>query len=150
MASTKEQTVSAKEIITRGFDLPFYKGREIFSYIRQLNKDYPNDPSGILKEIPLNLKNNERYLAAFTLGNQYAPIFKKMEEEEIIEFLATIADEIDIGTDKIDAVLTYILGNVIIKMREQPIRKVIKNIVSTTFSEKEKDYILFSFGMLSR
>ena len=150
MVSTKEQTVSAKEIITRGFDLPFYKGREIFSYIKQLNKDYPSDPAGVLKEIPLNLKNNERYLATFTLGNQYAPIFKKMKEEEIIEFLATIADEMDIGTDKISPVLTYIFEDVTIKMREQPIKKVIQNILSTSFSEKEKDYILFSFGLLSR
>ena len=89
-------------------------------------------------------------MATFALGNQYSPIFKKMKEEEIIEFLATIADEIDIGTDRIDPVLTYIFKDVTIKMREQPIKKVIKNILSTTFSEKEKDYILFSFGMLSR
>ena len=36
IVSTKEQTISAKEIITRGFDLPFYKGREIFNWIRKI------------------------------------------------------------------------------------------------------------------
>ncbi len=142
------KTVGMKEIIV-GFDLSLKKGFIILNYVGHLLTDYPNNPAGALKEIPLNLKSNERYLAVFVLGNQYAPTFKDMQDEEMTEFLATIADEIDIGTDKIDPVLTYIVERVL-EMREQSIIDVIKNILSSKFSEKEKDFILFSFGILSR
>lgn len=146
----KPPPIGLKEIVTEGFDLSFKKTRPIFNYINQLLKDYPNDPSGALKEIPLNLKGNERYLADFILGNYYSPMFKELKEDEMVEFLATIADEIDLGTDRIDAVLGYIIEDIITKMKGQHITKVIKTIISTNFSEKEKDYLLFAFGMLSR
>lgn len=144
------KTISAKDIITKGFDISLKKGSIIINYVNQLLKDYPNDPSGALKEIPLNLKKNERHLASFTLGNHYASIFKEFSEEEMKEFLAIIADEIDLGIDRIDIVWSYIITDIIIKMKGEQLTMVIKNILSTTFSEKEKDYILFSYGLISR
>ena len=146
----KSQATGLEEITTKGFGLPFKKTSPIFNYIRRLLKDYPNDPVGALKEISLNLKRNERYLADFILGNYYSPTFKEMKESEMAEFLAQIAYEMDMGVDRMDVVLAYIIEDMIIKMREQSITDVIKTILSTDFSDKEKDYLLFSFGMLSR
>lgn len=145
----KAPKIGAKEII-KGFDVPLGRGRAILDYTNQLLKDYPNDPAGALKDIALNLKRNERHFAVFIIGNHYGLVFKQMKDKEMIEFLATMAEEIDVGTDRIDPVLTYFIEDVTIKMRGEPITKIIKNTLSTTFSEKEKDYILFSFGLLTR
>lgn len=121
----------------------------IKSYIRRMIKDYKGHPIHIIKEIPLNLKGDERYFAMFLTGNYFAPLFNKMNEIERTEFMVIIADALKFDNESIQMMSEYMTDTVRIQIRENiPTSKMIKDVIDSKFNDKEKDYIIFTLGII--
>lgn len=119
----------------------------IIRYIQQMLRDYKLHPVDIMKEIPLNLKGNERYAAMFIVGRSLSPLFYKMDDKEKTEFVVTIANALKFSEDMVAAIAEYMT---IIKkeMRKNAPVDVIKMIINNQFADTEKDYMLFIFGIV--
>ena len=119
----------------------------IIRYIQQMLRDYKLHPVDIMKEIPLNLKGNERYVAVFIVGRSLSSLFYKMNDKEKTEFVVNIANALKFSEDRVAAIAEYMT---IIKerMRKNAPVDVIKMIINNQFMDTEKDYMLFIFGIV--
>lgn len=87
--SIKGETINS---ILKGLSISNDRYIYIISYIQRMIKDYKGNPVDIIKEIPLNLKGNERYFAIFYVGNSFIPIFSEMDSNEKTDFVVNIAN----------------------------------------------------------
>lgn len=118
--------------------------KRIMDYVNTIRREYKVPLDGI-KEIPLNLKGNERYFAIFYYGTLYSKTFFKMTDEEKVIFLSYLIEEPKVRDDAIDYLTKDIIsvGN----GAQFSIGDIIK-IINSEFTEKEKHYMLFSYGLL--
>lgn len=148
-SKTEKEAGAILSLVIQGLSISPDRGIRIVSYVNTLMRDYENLPSEALKEIPLNLKSNEKFFASFVLGNRYAPIFIKMNTEEVETFLSGIAESLKIYEDKETEILDYLVDDVMGKMVEAKMNlpDIVKNMANSKFSDIEKDYIFFSYGL---
>lgn len=116
----------------------------ILDYVNIIYNEYDVPIDGI-KEIPLNLKGNEKYFAIFYYGTVYSDLVFKMTDEQKMIFLSHLVEELKVS----DEALEYLNTDIIItgygtKLSIDDIMKIINN----KFTEKEKYYMLFSYGLL--
>ena len=119
----------------------------IIHYIQQMMIDYKLHPVDIMKEIPLNLKGNERYATMFIVGRSLSPLFYKMDDKEKTEFVVTIANALRFSEDRVAMIAEY-MTIIKEKMRKNAPVDVIKMIINSQFMDTEKDYMLFIFGIV--
>lgn len=120
----------------------------IISYIQQLLKDYRENPVDIIREIPLNLKGNEKYFAIFVVGRFFSPLFYKMNDKEKAEFVIDIADALKFSDESIASITDYMI---IIKnemLTNVPTIDIIKKIIDSKFTDIEKNYLIFIYGLI--
>lgn len=119
----------------------------IIRYIQQMLRDYKLHPVDIMKEIPLNLKGNERYVSMFIVGRSLSPLFYKMDDKEKTDFIVNIANSLRFSDCRVAAIAEHMT---IIKrdMRQNAPVDVIKTIINSQFADTEKDYMLFIFGIV--
>ena len=121
----------------------------IISYIQQMIKDYSGQPIDIIKEIPLNLKGNERYFAIFYVGNSFSSIFSDMDSKEKADFVVNMANALKLSDASVEITADYMSDTVRRQMKENiPAIEIIKGIINSKFTDMEKDYIIFVFGMI--
>lgn len=121
----------------------------IISYIQRMIKDYKGQPIDIMKEIPLNLKGNERYFAIFYVGNSFSPLFSEMDDKEKTDFIVNITNALKLSDKRVDITADYMSDTVRKQMKENiPTIEIIKGIIDSKFTDIEKDYIIFVFGMI--
>ena len=116
----------------------------IADYVNIIYNEYEVPIDGI-KEIPLNLKGNEKYFAVFYYGTIHSDIFFKMTDEQKTICLSHLVEELKVSNDTLD----YLVTNIITTGYETKfsIDDIIK-IINNKFTEKEKYYMLFSYGLL--
>lgn len=139
-----------KEIIEIGESLNISLDRVSFisRYFNQMNFDYNENVIDIIKEMNLNLKGNENYLAMFIAGNYFSPIFSKMNNNEQEEFLMTIMDSLKFAKDRIELMADYILDTTKKALAEKiSIKDVIKMVIDEKFTNIEKGYLIFIIGL---
>ncbi len=121
----------------------------IISYIQLMIKDYKGQPVDIIEEIPLNLKGNERYFAMFYVGNSFSPLFSEMDIKEKADFVVNVANALKLSNERVAATADYMSDIVREQMKENiPTVEIIKGIINSKFTDAEKDYIIFVFGMI--
>lgn len=121
----------------------------IISYIQQMIKDYKGQPIDIIKEIPLNLKGNERYFAIFYVGNSFSPFFSEMDSKEKEDFVINMANVLKLSNERVAVTADYMSDTIKEQMKENiPTVEIIKGIINSKFTDIEKDYITFVFGMI--
>jgi hypothetical protein len=112
-------------------------------------RDYKGQPVDIIKEIPLNLKVNERYFAIFYVGNSFSPLFLEMDNKEKADFVINMANSLKLSEEKISATADYMSDTIRKQMNENVSAvEIIKGIINSKFTSAEKDYIIFVFGMI--
>lgn len=146
---TEKEAGAILSLVVQGLSIRPDRGKHVVSYVNTLMRDYENRPSEALKEIPLNLKSNERYFASFVLGNYYAPIFIKMNTEEVETFLSGIAESLKIHEDKETEILDYLVDEIMGRMVEakMTLSDIVKNMANSKLSDIEKDYAFFTYGL---
>ena len=136
------------EHILKGLNIPKDRYKHIIYYIQQVIRDYKENPIDIIREIPFNLKGNERYLAMFIVGRSFSPLFYKMDDKEKTDFIVNIANALKFSDERVAAIAEY-MTTVKKEMRENvPTVNVIKMIINSKFTDVEKDYIIFIFGLV--
>lgn len=121
----------------------------IISYVQRMIKDYKGQPIDILKEIPLNLKGNERYFTIFYVGNSFYPLFSEMDSKEKEDFVINIAKALKLSNERIAVTADYMSDTIKEQMKENiPTVEIIKGIINSKFTDVEKDYMTFVFGMI--
>lgn len=135
--------------ILKGLDITNDRYTYIRSYIQRMIRDYNGRPIDVIKEIPLNLKVNERYFAIFYVGNSFASLFAKMDSKEKADFVINMANGLKLSEEKISATADYMSDTVRKQMSENVTTvEIIKGIINSKFTSVEKDYIMFVFGMI--
>ncbi len=144
----KSETEIAFSLILDGLKISKERGKNIISYAKTLILDYPDNPADALKEIPLNLKSNGKYFAAFIVGNHYASMTIDMDAQQIEDFFSGIAEMLKISEDKELEIIDYLTEDVMGKMADTKLSlsDVIKNMANSKFNETEKDYMFFVYG----
>lgn len=135
--------------ILKALNIPDSRYEYIVSYVMQMIVDYQGNVVDILKEIPLNLKGNERYFTMFVIGNSSSPSFSTINDEEREEFITNTGEALKINKERIISTTDYV-ANVILEDIEKnhtPIVDIIKRIINSNFTDTEKDYIMFLFGL---
>ena len=141
-----EETINS---ILKGLNISNDRYIYIISYIQRMIKDYKGQPVDIIKEIPLNLKGNERYFAIFYVGNSFTPIFSEMDSKEKADFVVNIANVLKFSDESVAIIAEYMSDTVRRQMKENiPTVEIIKGIINSKFTDIEKDYIIFIFGMI--
>lgn len=131
-------------------NIPMDRFQYIASYVAQMINDYQGNVADIIKEVILNLKGNERYLVMYMMGRSSSKIFSKASDQRQEEFVNSILGALKITEERIDPITTYILNNLI---REEdktdlPTIDIIRQIINSNFADNEKDYIMFTFGLI--
>ena len=135
--------------ILKGLNISNDRYIYIYSYIQRMIKDYKGQPIDIIKEIPLNLKGNERYFAIFYVGNSFNQLFSDIDNKERTDFVLDIANALKLNDESIKITAEYISDTVRIQMGENiATADIIKGIIHSNFTDKEKDYIIFIYGMV--
>lgn len=135
--------------ILKGLNISNERYIYIISYIQQMIKDYKGQPIDIIKEIPLNLKGNERYFAIFYVGNSFSPLFSDMDDKEKTDFVVNISKALKLSDERVSTTADYMSDTIKIQMKENiPTVEIIKGIINSKFTDVEKDYIIFVFGMI--
>lgn len=118
--------------------------QKIINYINTIYREYKVPIDGI-KEIPLNLKGNQKYFAIFYYGTLYSNVFFKMTDEEKRIFLSYIVEELKVSSDIIDYTIQHVIP---VKDEKIFLTDIINSIIDNKFTEKDKYYMLFSYGLL--
>ena len=144
----KSETEITFSMILDGLKISKDRGRNIISYAKTLIRDYENNPADALKEIPLNLKSNGKYFAAFIIGNHYASMAIDMDAQQIETFLSGIAEILKISVDKELEIIDYLTNDVMGKMvyAKLSLSDIIRNMANSKFNDTEKDYMFFVYG----
>ena len=142
------RTKISKDMLER-LHIPKDRYDRIMSYIDQMIIDYNGNPVDIIKEIKLNLKGNERYLGVYATGSFFHPLFKKMSEKEKSDFMDEIAKGLKLDNEKVSKIQTYLMENLPKYLDENlPNIQALQNIISSQFSDVEKDFIIFILGLV--
>lgn len=142
----KGETINS---VLKGLNISNERYIHIVSYIQRMIKDYKGQPVDMIKEIPLNLKGNERYFAIFYIGNSFSPLFYEMDDKEKTDFIVNITDALKLDKERVAATADYMSDTVREQMKENiPTVEIIKGIINSKFTDIEKDYIIFVFGMI--
>jgi hypothetical protein len=135
--------------ILKGLNISNERYMHIISYIQRMIRDYKGQPVDIIREIPLNLKVNERYFAIFYVGNSFSPLFLEMDSKEKADFVINMANALKLSEERIVATADYMSDTVRKQMSENVSTvEIIKGIINSKFTSVEKDYIIFVFGMI--
>jgi hypothetical protein len=142
----KGETINS---ILKGLNISNERYIYIISYIQQMIKDYKGQPIDMIKEIPLNLKGNERYFSIFYIGNSFSSLFSEMDDKEKTDFVVNISKALKLSDERVSTTADYMSDTIKIQMKENiPTLEIIKGIINSTFTDVEKDYIMFVFGMV--
>jgi hypothetical protein len=142
----KGETINS---ILKGLNISNERYIYIISYIQQMIKDYKGQPIDMIKEIPLNLKGNERYFSIFYIGNSFSSLFSEMDDKEKTDFVVNISKALKLSDERVSTTADYMSDTIKIQMKENiPTLEIIKGIINSTFTDVEKDYIIFVFGMI--
>lgn len=136
-------------VIAQGLNIPLDRQTHIISYIDQMIRDYRGSTIDITKEIYLNLKGNEIYLAMFITGDRFSPLFNKMNDIERTDFLTLFADVLGFSDKTVGMMADYMKYKIKKEMEEKiPVIDMIKGIIDSKFTEKEKGYMLFTLALV--
>lgn len=136
------------ELIIKGLNISKDRYTYIISYIERAIKDYKGHPVYIMKEISLNLKGNERYFTMFIAGRSLSPIFYDTSYIERTNLVENLFYALNIDKGSFSIIADYV-ENIRKEKRENvPTVEVLKKIIHSNFTDTEKDYILFIFGLL--
>ncbi len=135
------------EYILKELNISRDRYTHILRYIQEMMRDYKGHPVDIMKEIPLNLKGNERYFAIFTLGRSFSQLFYEMDDKEKTDFAVNVANSLKFNDEKVANIAEY-MTTLKKDMRKKTPVDVIKMIINNKFTDIEKDYMLFIFGIV--
>ena len=136
------------ELIIKGLNISKVRYTYIISYIEQVIKDYKGHPVYIMKEIPLNLKGNERYFTMFITGSLLSPTFYDTSYIEKTNLMENLFYALNLDKDTFSIIADY-TENIRKEIRENvPTVDILKKIIHSNFTDTGKDYILFIFGLL--
>ena len=142
------EIISDIKYISRELNIPQDRLEYIMSYIMQMIEDYNGSVIDIIKEIPLNLKDKERYFAMFTVGNSFALSFYIMKEEDKEDFMTNIINVTKLNKERTDRIADYMMNKILKDFDKNTPIDMIKIITNETFTDSEKDYILFTLGLV--
>lgn len=135
--------------IAQGLNIPMDRQTHIISYIDQMIRDYRDSSIDITKEIYLNLKGNEIYFAMFIIGDHFSPIFYRMDDLERADFLTLFADVLGFSNERVGMMADYMKDKLKKEMKENvPVIDMMKGIIDSKFTDKEKGYMLFIFALV--
>ncbi len=122
----------------------------ITSYMAEMIRDYQGEVADIIKEILLNLKRNEIYFTIYMLGRSSSNIFSKSNDKAKEIFITSIINALKLDKDKISQISQYIEDTILTDIDEDKISRIdiIKKIINSVFSNTEKYYIIFVFGLI--
>jgi len=122
----------------------------IMSYIMQMIRDYNGSVVDIIKEIPLNLKGKERYFAMFTVGNSFASSFSAMNEDDKQEVITDILEATKVNKERTEKIADQMMEKVIKDIdKDITVIDTIKGVINDKLTDAEKDYVMFTFGLVS-
>lgn len=138
------------EKILKELNISEERYEHIVSYVMQMIYDYNGDVIDIIKEIPLNLKGNERYFTMFVIGNSSSPSFHTTNDKEKEKFIIDTAESLKISKERAILTSDYVANVILEDMEEKHISVVdsMKKIINSNFSDLEKDYMLFIYGLV--
>lgn len=146
---TTEQSVTYLDM-SKALGISRDRYEHIRSYITQMTKDYQGNVVDIITEIPLNLKEKERYFAMFLVGRYYSPLFSIINNEQKGEFVMEIIDALKINQDTARSITFHIENRILQDTKEDSSISTIDIIKQVTYGDLEdveKDYILLTIGL---
>ena len=144
-----EQQITYQDI-AKALNIQGNRYEYIISYTIQMIKDYRGNVTDIIKEVPLNLKKNERYFSMFVLGNSAYPDFSEQDAGEKERFITNIIGAMKLNKERAESISEDIENTIIRDTKEGediPSIDMIKKIIDGNFKDSEKDYALFILGM---
>lgn len=123
----------------------------IMSYIARMTRDYQGDVVDIVKEIPLNLKEKERYFTMFIIGRYTSSPFSSVNDERKGEFITDIIEVLKISQE-MARLITSDIQNRIPKNTKENINvstiDIIKKVIDDDLKDVEKCYVAFVLGLI--
>jgi hypothetical protein len=123
----------------------------IVRYVMRMLKDYQGDVIDIVKEIPLNLKGNERYFTMYMMGNSTSSAFSRMNDKQKAGFIKSIMEILKISQEKAESIIHHMAEETRENMKKNYFPTdidIIKKIIDSEFTETEKDYLLFTLRLV--
>jgi hypothetical protein len=72
-----------------------------------------------------------------------------MDDKEKTDFVVNISKALKLSDERVSTTADYMSDTIKIQMKENiPTLEIIKGIINSTFTDVEKDYIMFVFGMV--
>ena len=142
--NTKDEYINS---ILKGLDIP--NDTHIISYVQRMERENKGQPVDMIKEIALNLKGNERYLAIFYTGLSFSPILAEMNDIETYDFMSYLEKALKLDEKRRFEISDYMIGTIRAQLRHHIADiDIIKGIINSKFTDVEKDYLIFVFGMV--
>ena len=145
------EQLTKHEDISKALNISRNRYEYILLYVTQMLKDYQGDIADIVKEIPLNLKGKERYFAMHIMGYYSSSAFSRMNDKDKAGFIKNIMDALRISQEKAESITHQMANDTLEEMKKDHIPTVIetiKKVIDSDFSEIEKDYLLFTYGLI--
>lgn len=145
------ETQTTYEVISEALNISRNRYEHIVLYMMQMLKDYKGNVAEIVKEIPLNLKGKERYFAMHMMGHSSSSAFSIMKDKEKAAFIKSIMEALRISQEKATSITRHMANETMEEMKKDHIPTVIetiKKVIDSDFSEIEKDYLLFTYGLI--
>lgn len=139
------------ENISKALDISRDRYEYIVRYVMRMLKDYQGDVIDIIKEIPLNLKGKERYFTMYMMGHYTSSAFSRMNDKQRAAFINSIMEILKIDQEKAESIIHHLSNEMFENMKKNYVPTVvdmIKKIIDSDLTEKEKDYLLFSLGLV--
>ena len=139
------------ENISKALDISRDRYEHIVRYVMRMLKDYKGDVVDIVKEIPLNLKEKERYFTMYMMGHSSSSAFSRMNDKQKAAFIQSIMEVLKIDQEKAESITYHMANETMEEMKRDHVPTVIetiKKVIDSDFSEIEKDYILFTHGLI--
>lgn len=136
--------------LLKELNIPDDRYEHIVLYVTRMIIDYQGKIPDIIKEIPLNLKGNERYFTMFIVGNSSTPSFSNATEKEKEKFITNITNAMNLSEDKVMQITRFMADTMLGDIGEKhiPIIDIIKKVINSNFTDREKDYIIFMLGLI--
>lgn len=136
--------------ILKALNIPDERYEFIVSYVTRMIIDYNGNVADILKEIPLNLKGNEKYFTVFVIGNASSPSFSMTNDKEREKFITDTANSLRLSKERTTLITDYMEDIILeeIGKKHVSIVDIIKKIIDSNFTYTEKDYIIFVLGLI--
>jgi len=147
---TNTEPTATYEDISKALGISRDRYVHIVRYVMQMLKDYQGIIVDFVKEIPLNLKGKERHFAIHIIGHSSSPVFSRMNDKEKAGFIRIITEALKISQEKAESIIYNMTSETMEEIRKGNIPTVIdtiKKVIDSSFTENEKDYLLFTFGL---